>query len=310
MQTIKERKSLLVKILTGVLLALTICYLPQELLFLKLCTEQDRDIPPNTEVLVSACKKPVVRGIPGGEVLFVYEVKTGKMYLLDLKTGEKRKVPNDLLSLDKKVFLSSKLVWLEGSVARPDESNYYPHYILDLVDGKKYELLDLDTLPRLEGGNFDPKNYAYIQSSDYIYIDHYNNVLIALPSNFQQHPENAVIVSQYAFVSGVSAEKGKLLEQLMRDLELDYEIIDFYLLYTDVPSPTNKYIARFDGIYLAETNQPVPTAAGMFGYFRSWYYDESGVVVQDGGDYLITLPGISTIYYVPSPILKLNLPVP
>jgi hypothetical protein len=48
----------------------------------------------------------------------------------------------------------------------------------------------------------------------------------------------------------------------------------------------------------------------MFGYFEGWFYDESGVIVHGGGYHLITLPGISSIYYIPSPVLKLKLPIP
>jgi hypothetical protein len=297
MKKLKQNKPLQY-FLGAILFILLSCYLPQQILFWKLCTEQDQNIPPNTEVLVSACKKPGARGVPDGETLFVREVRTGKMYLLDLRTSEKRKVPNDPLLLDKGIFLSSDLVWLEGSLVRPGKSGYRPHYILDLVDGKRYELLDLDTLPRLEGGKFNPKNYIYIQSAQYIYIHHSKNTLVALSADFRTNPNGRVVFSDPA----------EELVQLAKSFNINYEIIDFKLNDTDVPSPTNKYYAGFDGIYLTETNQRIPVNAGMFGYFRGWYYDESGVVVQDSGDYLLTLPGISNVYYIPSPILKLNLP--
>ena len=282
MKKLKQNKPLRY-VLGAILFILLSCYLPQQILFWKLCTEQDQDIPPNTEVLVSACKKPGARGVPDGETLFVREVRTGRMYLLDLRTDEKRKVPNDPLLLDKGIFLSSNFVWLEGSLVRPGKSGYRPHYILDLVDGKRYELLDLDTLPRLEGGKFNPKNYIYIQSAQYIYIHHSKNTLIALSTDFRTNPNGRVVFSDPA----------EELVQLAKSFNINYEIIDFKLNDTDV---------------LTETNQRIPVNAGMFGYFRGWYYDESGVVVQDSGDYLLTLPGISNVYYIPSPILKLNLP--
>ena len=169
MQTLKERTPLLIKILAVIILLVLLCNLSyrvgEELLFRRLCLKQDREIPPNTEVIVSACKSPRAIGVPGGDVLFVREGRTDKMYLLDLRTGEKRDVPNDPLLLDHGVFLSSELVWLEGSPVGSDNPNYRPNYILDLTDGQRYELTDLDRLPRLDGGKFNPKYYAYFQSA-------------------------------------------------------------------------------------------------------------------------------------------------
>lgn len=310
MKTLKERKVLFIKLAVVILLVLLTCYLPEEILFWNLCTQQDRDIPPNTEVIISACKRPIATGVPGGDVLFVHEVKTGKIYLLDLRTGEKRKVPNDPLLLDKGIFLSSELVWLEGSLVRPGKPGYRPHYVLDLTDGERYELLDLDTLPRLEGGKFDPKNYAYIQSAQYVYIHHSENTLIALSSDFRTNQNSRVVFSGFA----IGTDHAEALIQLTKSFDTVYENIDLSTTrYSDIPSPTGKYVVRNDGIYFSETDVPIINrqyTGGRFmgGYFSGWYYDESAVVVQGTGYYLFTFPGISSIYYVPSPILKLYLP--
>ena len=91
------KNPLLVKMLAVILLVLLCYILPGQLLFWTLCKRQDRKIPPNTEILVSACKRASAIGVPGGEVLFVYERSANKIYLLDLRTGEKRDVPNDPL---------------------------------------------------------------------------------------------------------------------------------------------------------------------------------------------------------------------
>ena len=71
MQSFKERNSLLVKLLAVVLLVMLCCNLPS-LLFWPLCLKQDLFRPPNTEVLISACKRPGAIGEPGGEVLLVH----------------------------------------------------------------------------------------------------------------------------------------------------------------------------------------------------------------------------------------------
>lgn len=314
-QNLKERNPLLVKILAVVLLVVLCCSLPS-LLFLPLCMMQDFNIPQNTEVIVSACKRPSATGVPGGEVLFVREGLTDKIYLLDLRTGEKRDVPNDPLLLDHGIFLSSELVWLEGSLVGPDDPNYRPHYILDLTDGQRYQLLDLNWLPRLSNGTFDSKYYVYFQPTELFFIHHSKNTLIALSPDFRGHPEGRVILSQYALESGVNAEHGKLLEQLMKNLGVNYGIADLSTTrYADIPSPTGKYVVRNDGIYLLGTNMPVLTrqyTGGLFmgGYFKSWYYDESGVVVQEGTRYLISSSLLGSYYPIPTPILKLRLPAP
>jgi hypothetical protein len=307
MKTLKERKNLLIKLLAVLLLVLLCCNLPS-LLFWPLCLKQDRDIPPNTEVLVSACKNPNVRGVPGGEVLFVHEGRTDKMYLLDLRTGKKRKAPDDPLFLDHGVFLNSELVWLEGSLVGPDHPAYRPHYILDLTDGQRYELLDLTWLPRLEGGKFDPKYFAYFQSAKQVFINHTENRLIALAPDFQQRHEG-VIFSGSSLGQVTTNTSGELLEQLMKNLGVDYEIVDLSTTrYADIPSPTGKYVVRSDGIYLSGTNTPVVTRQYMGGRFKSWYYDESGVVVHDPGHNLLLIPGGGGIFYLPNPVLKLRLP--
>ncbi len=297
MQTLKERKSLLIKILAVVLLVLLCRNLPS----LMLCLKQDFFRPPNTKVLVSACKSPKVFGVPGGEVAFVREGFTDKMYLLDLRTGEKRDVPNDPLLLKRKVFLSSNLVWVIGSPGGPSHPSYRPHYILDLTNGNRYELLDLTWLP-LKDGAFDPKYYEYIKSANQVFLHHGENIVIALSLDLSQG-KNVVL-----FKSLGTGKNGEKLNQILSDLDVNYEIIDFSLYNADVPSPTNKYIARFDGIYLARTNQRI--TSGMYNYFRGWYYDDSAIIVQGNGDYLLTFPGVSSVFYVPSPVLKLRLPTP
>ena len=302
--------------LEALLWVLLCCSLPNLLFFSSLCLKEDISHSANTEVLVSACKKPVVRGVPGGEVVFVYEGITGRMYLLDLRTGEKRKLPDDPLLLDKGVFLNTELIWLEGSLVSPGEPNYRPHYILDLISGKRYELLDLDILPRLEGGKFDPKNYAYFQSAQYIYINHEKRSLIALPSNFRQQPGKSVIFSEFSL--GIQSEPhqdGARLEALMMELGLAYETVDLSLEYSGVPSPTGKYTVKYDGIYELNTNSKImtPQYAGrnysLKDYFKGWYYDETGIVVQEVEPFLFSHPFLGSYYLIPKPILKLQLPM-
>ncbi|MBI5825971.1 MAG: hypothetical protein HZB18_18240 [Chloroflexi bacterium] len=288
-----------------------------ENLYWEECAKEDKQIPPHTEVLISACKNSAVRGVPGGEYLFVNELKTGEIYLLNLRTGEKKQVPNDPLVLERGIFLNSELVWLEGSGGKPDNSpSYSPHYILDLTDGKRYELLDLSWLP-LKNGEFDIQNYAYFESAEEVFLHSEENVLIALSPDFRQNTKQNIIFSQSSL--GTHSEgfvNGELLEQLMNDLEVNYEVVDFSLEYTDVPSPTGKYVVRHDGIYLSSTDMPVVTreyTGGLFmgfGGFKSWYYDESGVIIALDSYYYYRNSFWNSRFPLPRPILKLNLPAP
>ena len=109
----------------------------EEYLFWEECPKSDKELPPNTELLISACVDPQVRGVPGGEVLFVYEAKTGATYLLDLKTGEKKLIPDDRMS-GGGVFLNSDLVLRYA----PADPHSIP-YILDITTGKRYGLVDI-----------------------------------------------------------------------------------------------------------------------------------------------------------------------
>lgn len=302
-------------VLFGVVLVIALlCSNLQTVLVWLLCWQKDIDRPPHTEVIVSACRSPVAYGVPGGDALFVRENRPDTMYLLDLHTGIKREIPDDPLLLEYGIFLNSELVWLEGSLVGPSNPDYRPHYILDLNNGQHYELLDLDWLPRLEGGKFNPEYYAYFQSAEKVFIHHTENTVIALSSDFRQNPNGRVILSQYSIDSSANAEKGKLLEQLMKDFGVDYEIVDLSTTrYADLPSPSGQYVIRNDGIYLSGTNTPVVTreyTGGFFmgGYFKGWYYDESGVIVQPVPSFLISNSLLGSHFPIPEPILKLRLP--
>lgn len=287
-------KTLLVML--GLILILFCLSLPALNFYWKLCTEQDRKIPPNTEVLVSSCKRPTVIGVPGGEVLFVYEGLTGKMYLLDLSSGEQGKIPNYPL-LDNKeriVFLDPNLVWIR------------PNNILDLTDGQSYELFDLMSLPRLEGNNFNPENYSYVQSAERVFIDLKSNNLIALSTDFRTNQNGRVILTGYI------SEEDEFLLELVNSLGMDYENIDSSTSgpRSNMPSPTGNLYVLNNGIYSSGTNEVIDGIPYAY-YFRSWYYDESGVVIHDNyGTYWILTQFFGDYYHLFRPVLKLRLPGP
>lgn len=298
------------------LLVLLCCGLPNLLFFSSLCLKEDNSRPSNTEVLVSACKRPVARGVPSGEAAFIYEGTTGKMYLLNLRTGEKIRLPHDPLLLGKGVFLSPELIWLEGSLVGPYNPDYQPHYVLDLKEGKWYELLDLKWVPRKEDGKFNIQNYSYFQSAENIYIDHERGILIALSPDFRNRPGESVVFHESSL--GIEEEEhqsGTQLDTLTQNLGLTYITVDLSLEYTDVPSPTGRYTVKDDGIYELSTNSKImtPQYAGrnysLKDYFKGWYYDETGIVVQEVEPFLFSHPFLGSYYLIPKPVLKLQLPV-
>ena len=300
MKFLKERNPLLARILVIILFVLLGCIAPKEILFLALCIKQDLNIPPGNEILVSACKRPYARSVPGGEFIFVHERRTGQIYLLDLRTKLKIRVPNYPRLLRHGIFLNSELVWLEGSGGGPSSPLYTPDYIFDITKRNRYELTDLTGW----FGDPDPPDYVpYFESAGQIFIHHGNNRAIALPLNLQQNPEKGVIL----YRSAQNMESGESIENLMKDLGVPYENIDYSLQYVEIPSPSGRYIARREGIYFSKTGAPLMTDKNIMYRFVGWYYDESGVAYNAGGKCYFSIL-LSCLYHIPGNVLKLNLP--
>lgn len=278
-----------------------------EYLFWEECPKSDKDLPPNTELLISACVDPQVRGVPGGEVLFVHEAKTGLTYLLNLRTGEKKPIHDDPLLLEKGVFLNSEWVWLEG-YGNPTYPDYRPSFVLDLITGKRYELVDITKWGEGAGpkSEYDP----YFQSAEKIFLHHGRNRAIALLHGFMTTSTTGVIL----YLSGQEAKSGQILQMYLEGLGVEYQIIDYSLENVEVPSPSGKYVATGDGIFLAGLDTSLlPAAYNSYpnrwgpGDFISWYYDDSGVVYTQG-EYYYYNGLLSSRFRIPRPILKLNLP--
>ncbi len=281
-----------------------------EYLFWEECPKSDKDLPPNTELLISACVDPQVRGVPGGELLFVHEARTGLTYLLDLRTGEKKPVPDDPLLLERGVFLNSEWVWLEGYGNSPTTPGYRPSFILDLITGKRYELVDITTWG--EGGGPKSEYDSYFQSAEKVFLHHKRNRVIALPRGFMTTSTTGVIL----YMSGQDAKPGQILEMYLEGLGLEYQVIDYSLENVGVSSPLGKYVATGYGIFLTGSDTSLlPDAYNSYpnrwvpGNFISWYYDESGVVYTQG-EYYYYNGLLSSRFRIPRPILKLNLPEP
>jgi hypothetical protein len=305
----KTKENKFRRTMLAIVMLILICYNLPPLPFYVLCLKEDASRPPNTEIIISACNKRLhVTGVPMGEVLYISKTQLNNpyrldyAYLLDLRTGRRRGVPNDpLLMQTQGEFLNSDLVWLEGYYSSPDTPGYRPDYVLDLNDGQRYELISLNQMPLLEGNKFDSKHYAYFQAAERVFLHHKYNTIIALAPNFREHPEGNVI-----YYKG-SEKNGEALERLLDDLGVKYEKVDLSLQYTDVPSPTRRYTVREDGVYLFGTETPV-IKSNMRYSFVGWYHDESGIVFRSPGYFLFHIGAWSSFYYIPKPVIKLRLP--
>lgn len=299
-----KRDPLLSRILVFTFVIVLSCVLPSEILFFVLCKKQDLNIPPNTELLVSSCKNPYAESVPGGDYVFIYEERTKQTYLLSLRTKIKTKVPNDPRLLLHGVFLNSELIWLEGSPGGLSNPLYTPHYILDVTNGRRYELTDLTAW----SGQPKPPDYVpYFQSAEKVFIHHAYNRAIALPAGFPENSEAGVVLYESQLNSETEFENGEALEFIMKDLGVKYENIDYSLRYVDVFSPTGKYFANREGIYLSNTNSLIPTPEYIMYRFVGWYYDESGIVYNAYGRCYLSIFA-SCLYEIPGNVLKLNLP--
>jgi len=158
---------------------------------------------------------------------------------------------------------------------------------LDLTDGKRYELLDLDWLPRLERGKFDPENYKYIRSAEQVFIHHSKNSLIALSANFVLTRMQELSFPEFTCIIQAMVTSWRVLEQLMRDLGIKYHIVDFSLQYANVPSPNGRYFISNDGIIFPKQTPCCDAQDGIL--FRRLVLYGSGIVFRDIGYYLITL---------------------
>lgn len=190
-------------------------------------------------------------------------------------------------------------------------------YILDLIDGQKYELVEIgsefNTI--LDNGEINPNLFPYFIEAEQVFVSYEHNAIIALAPNFQQNPKRNVYFNQSSFGQGNLPERGELLVKLLNDLQVDYQIINFSIRYAEIPSPTGRYVARDTGIYYAGTDtllirEYTDTGGVDMNAFEGWYYDESSIILAVGGNHYNTDYPWGRSFSLPTPVLKLNLPKP
>src|SRR6185503_11819764 len=203
--------------------------------------------PDNVDVIVSACKYNGSILSPSGRLLYVQEEESGitSTYLLDLQTDEK--IPLALPE-GSNHFLTDDLIF----------HSYYgdDEYVLDRSTGMKYPIQSVERMqPSVySNGNVEPDLLlkALLQVNQIFLIDDTFQPVIALSSDFRTYPENSFNFDAFDF----SADERNPVEQFLQQNNIDYHFVPD-MFPGEALSPDGRFIARADGIYLANTEQKI-----------------------------------------------------
>ena len=256
-------------------------------------SEQAR-YPQEVDVIVSACHPGYVELSPSGHLLYVREKASA--YLLDLQTRQRTDVSNQPFSN----FLTDDLWFIEGGIE---------DYIIDRTTGTQYPIKIFRFWQDNAYVNGEPNLELLIsalhQAEQVFFTQRNNDKVIVLMSDFRTNPEQSFTFSRSDIPTG---EFNNRVRQFLRENSVTYQMVleDFP---HEVVSPDRRFIARDDGIYLAETNQMIVKAPTSL--VRGWTNDGRGVIFASNRClFRISLPGIDTgcLRMVPQSVIKLNVP--
>lgn len=272
-------------------------------------SEQTR-YPKEVEVIVSACQNGGVRLSPSGRYLSVREKNDehSSTYLLDLQTKEKI---DFTLPYSSFYFLTDNLLYVFV---------YYvgDEYVLDRITNTKYPIRGFIYLqPKAYSyGKVDPPVFyeALLQADQVFITDYAFPPVIVLFSDFRTNPEHSFTFDS----SALPGNGSQLLEQFLRQNNIDYDH-NPATFPGEIVSPDDRFIARYDGIYVRETGEKIVegySTKKLFSrdYFspRGWLYDSSAVIYSTFlNPCVIDTPGIDEpgcIWRVPQPVLLLKVP--
>jgi hypothetical protein len=274
--------------------------------------------PQKVDVIVSACPESWVEELsPSGRLLSVYE-KNAQPYILDLTSNEKI-----LLSLPQKSgfhFLTDTLLYVSLSYDNEAYSRYNENYILDRTTHTTYPILRFQYVypGSYINARADPTILANaLGQARYVFFRDWDDMIIALDPDFPASVEGNFLVERF----DIRGENPDRSEQFLQDNNIGYLTILPGFPHEAV-SPNGKFIARYDGIYLIETDQKIVDGykfswydrsySGQYLSVRGWKYDSSGAIYsQYIGPCLFEPPGLdgpSCLVEVPQPVLLLRLP--
>jgi hypothetical protein len=150
---------------------------------------------------------------------------------------------------------------------------------------------------------------ALSQVDEIFLIDELFEPVIALSSDFRDHPEHSFIFNALDF----PGDNPGRVEQFLRENNVSFQLISASFP-KEVLSGDGNLIARDDGIYLVRTNQKIVSGISSV-RVRGWLSNEHGVIYSShvGGPCLLQLglpftDGPSCAIRVPQPVLLLKVP--
>ena len=267
--------------------------------------------PKEVEVIISACQNSSARLLPSGQLLYVRENKDDhtSTYLLDLRTNEKIAFTLPYSSFD---FLTDDLLYIfvyyEANEYLLDRSTNNEYPIKRFVYSHPGSYID---------GNADPAKLvtALRQAKDIYFIANSTDMVVALPPNFPAHPELIFYFNRFD-LQGFDPNR---VEKFLQQNKISYQTpLPSYPEYPhEITSPSGKFIARPDGIYLSGSEKKIVEGysfreflARRFFTPRGWIYNGTGVIYTTLINPCLIGPSFFTgcHYKVPQPVLLLKMP--
>jgi len=269
--------------------------------------------PDKVDVIVPACSYAGSILSPTGNLLYAQEGESrfadtfSSTCLLDFRTNEKTPF---FIGKGSSSFLTDDLLFLSLEFGHDYEGG---EYILDRTIGRQYPIQSFVFLREDAYVNSKPNLEVLAvelrDAKDVYLID--NDTIVALKSDFQESPEHSFYFED---LPGYDPNRG---EQFLQQNHIDFHTVP-RLFQEEAVSPDGRFIARRDGIYLAESDEKIADAYAVSGItgehfsVRGWIFDSSGVIYYEFlGGCLLELPsydGGTCSISVPQPLIKLKVP--
>ena len=255
--------------------------------------------PKDIDVIVSACNEGWVDLSPSGSLLYVREKKLifPSSYLVNLKTKEKK----DITDQPYAKFITDEL----GLIGYGVDST-----IIDLTTGEQFPIQMFRYIhpdAQINGDADLIKLANALREVDDIYLIEDSDRIVALSSDFRNSPSKSFISSRFD-IPGFNPDR---LELFLRENNINFHLVTSFP--EEAISPDRRFIARREGIFLAETDQKIVDGVSL--WLRGWTTDAKGAIYSTryGGPCLIPLylpmaDDIVCLIEVDRPVLLLKVP--